>query len=61
MTTSESHKDRHLKRDVWCNECKWIGITGELIISHPCPELLCPKCRGSDIHQPVADAPTGIQ
>jgi predicted Zn-ribbon and HTH transcriptional regulator len=51
----------HLCRPVWCNDCDFVGVTGDLIAGGHSPDLQCPKCRKSSIRYNVMPAPGLMQ
>lgn len=50
--------NQHLRRSMYCDNCDWIGISGELIARD---KLRCPKCDSERVKYLVADAPQTVQ
>ncbi len=50
--------NEHLRRSIYCNDCPWIGISGDLIARD---KLRCPKCDSDRVTYLVAGAPKQLQ
>lgn len=53
-------ENQHFKRPVSCEECRWTGLSGDLIAGNKVG-LRCPKCDSPSIRYFVADAPASMQ
>jgi Zn finger protein HypA/HybF involved in hydrogenase expression len=59
MTERTAYDDnQHLKRSMYCDDCPWVGISGELIARD---KLRCPKCDSANVKYLVADSPERLQ
>lgn len=49
---------QYLERSMYCDDCSWVGKSGELIVRDV---LRCPKCDSRNIKYLVSESPPSIQ